>query len=120
MPRDIRHDEKKIAELLGDFLRSRRARFAGFVRGPRQTLGYARTVLRRREPRHLGHNPLGGWMVLALFAWIGALALTGWLYTTDRYWADETVEWLHELLAWSLIGLVANGTKIGHDALRFR
>lgn len=85
----------------------RYARFADFVRGPGATCRYARLLLAAREPRHLGHNPLGGWMVLALFAWIGALALTGWLYTTDRYWADETVEWLHELLAWSLIGLVA-------------
>lgn len=36
--------------------------------------------------------------MLALFAWIGGLALT---------WGDETVERVHELLAWSLIGLIA-------------
>ena len=27
-----------------------------------------------------------------LFACVGGLALTGWLYTTDRFWGDETVE----------------------------
>ena len=85
----------------------RHARFADFVRGPAATWRYARHALGALEPRHLGHNPLGGWMVLALFAWIGGLALTGWLYTTDRYWGDETVERVHELFAWSLIGLVA-------------
>ena len=84
----------------------RHARFSDFVRGPAATWRYARGVLAAREPRHLGHNPLGGWMALTLFTWIGALALTGWLYTTDRYWGDETVEWVHEWLAWSLIGLV--------------
>jgi cytochrome b len=71
------------------------------------TLRYARRTLAGTEPRHVGHNPLGGWMVLALFAWIAGLALTGWLYTTDRFWGDETVERIHEAVAWSLLGLVA-------------
>ena len=85
----------------------RHARFADFVRGPATTWRYARRALAAREPRHLGHNPLGGWMVLTLFAWIVAIALTGWLYTTDRFWGDETVERVHEWLACSLLGLVA-------------
>jgi cytochrome b len=75
------------------------------VRGPRATLAYARRVLAGREPRHLGHNPLGGWMVLALFACILGLALTGWLYTTDRFWGDETVERVHVALAWTMLAL---------------
>jgi len=84
----------------------RYARFAQFVRGPRRTWAYARRVLAAREPRHLGHNPLGAWMILALFACVGALALTGWLYTTDRFWGDETVERIHVALAWTLLSLV--------------
>ena len=83
----------------------RYARFAQFVRGPRATLAYARQVLAGREPRHLGHNPLGAVMVLALFACIVGLALTGWLYTTDRFWGDETVERVHVALAWAGLAL---------------
>ena len=45
-------------------------------------------------------------MVLLLWAWVLGLALTGWLYTTDRFFGDETVEWLHDALAWSLLPLV--------------
>ncbi|MES2992865.1 MAG: cytochrome b/b6 domain-containing protein [Pseudomonadota bacterium] len=82
------------------------ARFAQFVRGPRAAWRYARAVAARREPRHLGHNPLGAWMVLALMACVAGLALTGWLYTTDAYWGDETVEAVHLALAWGLLGLV--------------
>src|SRR5205823_7890320 len=37
------------------------ARFANFVRGPRSTLAYAALLVQGREPRYLGHNPLGGW-----------------------------------------------------------
>ena len=41
-----------------------------------------------------------------LFACIGGLALTGWLYTTDRFWGDETVERIHVALAWTGLALV--------------
>ena len=43
---------------------SRYARFAQFVRPPRATLAYAHATLHKREPRFIGHNPLGGWMVV--------------------------------------------------------
>jgi cytochrome b len=83
------------------------ARFAQFVRGPRAALRYARDVAARREPRFIGHNPLGGWMVVALMLCVIGLALTGWLYTTDAFFGDETVERVHLALAWTLLGLVA-------------
>ncbi len=82
------------------------ARFAQFVRGPRATLRYALALARHREPRYLGHNPLGGWMVVALMACIAGLALSGWLYTTDAFWGDASVEAVHRALAWALLGLV--------------
>ncbi len=46
-------------------------------------------------------------MVLALLLCVAALALTGWLYTTDALWGDETVETVHVALAWGLLGLIA-------------
>jgi hypothetical protein len=52
-------------------------------------------------------NPLGGAMVIALFICVAALALTGWLYTTDRFFGDEVVEIVHETLAWTLVALAA-------------
>src|SRR4051794_36205547 len=57
-----------------------RARFAGFVRGPVATLTYAKLAGRGREPRYVGHNPLGGWMVVALLANAALAGLSGWLY----------------------------------------
>jgi cytochrome b len=86
--------------------RARHARFGAFVKAPRATWAYLREVLASREPRHLGHNPLGGWMIVALLATVIALAVTGWLYTTDAFWGDETVERIHTALAWWLLGLV--------------
>lgn len=92
--------------LLWGFGGSHYARFRQFVRGPRATLAYARAVLRRQDARHIGHNPLGAWMVLALLACLGATTASGWLQTTDRYWGSETLEWVHTDLAWAALGLI--------------
>lgn len=71
------------------------ARFSRFVRGPAATLAYARALRRGRDRRHPGHNPLGAWMVVALLALVLLTGVSGWLYTTDRYWGVEWVETLH-------------------------
>ena len=83
------------------------ARFTQFVRGPAVTLSYLRRVFARSEPRTLGHNPLGGWMIVALLLCVAALAFTGWLYTTDMFWGSEAVEDVHRTLAWTLLALVS-------------
>ena len=74
------------------------ARFVSFVASPASTLRYARQMITRSEPRHLGHNPLGGWMIVALLGTITAVCITGWLYTTDRFWGIEWVETTHSKL----------------------
>lgn len=89
------------------FAGPRRARFASFVRRPHDTLPYARSVLACSEPRYVGHNPLGGWMIVTLIAAIAAVDLTGVLYTTDRYWGVAWVEDLHETISDVLFGLIA-------------
>lgn len=55
------------------------ARFASFVSGPRAVLAYARG--RRARPL-LGHNPIGGWSVVALLSLI-ALEVAAGLFTQD-------------------------------------
>lgn len=84
----------------------RRERFAHFVAGVRTTLAYALKVLALREPRYLGHNPLGAWMIVALLSLALATSLTGWLFTTNTFWGVKWLEELHEGLANFLIVLV--------------
>ncbi len=80
-------------------------RFGSFIRGPAVTWGYARALRRGREPRHLGHNPLGGWMILALLLAVSVAAGSGALYATDRYWGDDTVYAVHRAAGWLLAAL---------------
>ena len=93
--------------LVWGFAGSRHARFADFVQSPSATLAYARQVAAGSEPRHVGHNPLGGWMILALLLVAALTGLSGWLYTTDAYWGVEWVEEVHEVLAEGLLVLIA-------------
>lgn len=86
---------------------TRHARFAAFVGSPRAVWAYAVAVGRHAEARYVGHNPLGGWMIVALLATVAGVGVTGWMYTLDAFWGLEWLEWTHRLLAWSLVGLIA-------------
>jgi cytochrome b len=86
---------------------SRYARFSHFVRRPRVTLHYGARVLHGTAPRHIGHNPLGGWMTVALLIAVGLTGLTGWLYTTPQYWGVEWMEDTHNAMAIAVLLLAA-------------
>lgn len=83
------------------------ARFSQFVRNSTDTLHYLRQVLRGTAPRYLGHNPLGGWMVLALLLCVALLGITGWALNTDLLWGYAWPVRVHQALGWTLLGLIA-------------
>jgi len=89
------------------------ARFSSFVRGPATIRRYL-----RGQWHGLGHNPLGGWSVLALIGLFGFQAGTG-LFATDDIafngplytavssdWSERLSSW-HRMTEWGLYGLVA-------------
>jgi len=73
--------------LLWAFFGSETARFSTFLASPRAAARYLPRVIRREADRQIGHNPVGGWMVLLLFALLLAEALTGIYVANDV--ADE-------------------------------
>lgn len=93
--------------LVWGFVGSRHARFADFIRTPRTVLAFLRDTARLRAPRHLGHNPAGGAMVVALLAAISIISATGYMMTTDAYWGVGWVEEVHEVAVFATLGLVA-------------
>ena len=98
-----------LARLLWGFVGRGPARFSSFLRSPRATWSYARQLAAGHEPRYIGHNPLGAWMVVALLAVTAALSISGMLYVGDWLWGYEWLWLLHVWLAWLLMSLV-----IGH------
>lgn len=59
------------------FIGTRHARFGDFVYGPRAILAYVKELLLFRPKRYLGHNPLGGAMVVLMLVTLLATGLTG-------------------------------------------
>jgi cytochrome b len=68
--------------LLWGFVGGQYARFSSFLRGVGPTLEYARKLRDNAAPRYLGHNPLGGWMIVALLAMLALQGITG-LFASD-------------------------------------
>jgi cytochrome b len=85
---------------------TRYARFAHFVRSPRAVIGYLAAIASGREARHVGHNPAGGAMIVALILGILTTSVSGWMMTTDAYFGDDTVQLVHSGAAHAVLALV--------------
>jgi cytochrome b len=91
--------------LLWGFVGGEYARFGNFLHGMGPTLEYARALRANAAPRYLGHNPLGGWMIVALLATLALQGVTGLFASDDvmtsgplRYWVpDQIAEAMTEL-----------------------
>ncbi len=71
-----------IFRVLWGFVGPRNVRFSQFVKGPTAILRYL------RDPRRMaGHNPLGGWSVLALLLAVGIQVTTG-LFASDGIFTE--------------------------------
>ena len=88
------------------FTGTRHARFSDFVATPGTILAYLGGTLRGGGKRHLGHNPAGGAMILALLGLCGALGVTGWLQNTTWFFGSETLNTIHWAIAWFTVGII--------------
>jgi len=66
-----------LFRILWGIVGTKHARFTDFVFGWSTTLAYARSLVTLRPKHYLGHNPLGGWMVVALLATLLLLSWSG-------------------------------------------
>ena len=94
------------------------ARFASFVHGPSALIAHLKALREGRAHRHVGHNPLGGAMILALIGTVLLLALTGTAGLGGALKSGPLAGWLphavgapmlelHEALAFGLMLLIA-------------
>jgi len=71
-----------IFRVLWGFVGSTHAHFASFLAGPAATWRFAKRLFSRQAVPQVGHNPLGGWMVMALVICLGLQAGSG-LFAND-------------------------------------
>ncbi|SMC20980.1 Cytochrome b [Andreprevotia lacus DSM 23236] len=96
-----------VLRVLWGFVGTRHARFSDWFPTPARLLAYLRALRAGNAPRHLGHNPAGAVMMLALWLLVLALVCTGWLLTTDAWYGTEWLQDLHGGIAYTLLGAVA-------------
>jgi cytochrome b len=93
-----------VFRLLWGVVGTRHARFADFVRGPAAVGRYLRSLLQRQPEHHAGHNPAGGWAILALLVLAALATASGWAAYADV--GGEWMEEAHELAASLMLGIV--------------
>jgi cytochrome b len=87
------------------FVGTRHARFADFFPTPARLRAHLTALKAGQADHHVGHNPLGALMMLALMALVFGLGVTGFLQTTDAYWGEAWLQDLHALIASTLIAM---------------
>jgi cytochrome b len=110
-----------LLRVVWGFAGSPHARFADFVVGPRALAAYLGAVLRAREPRHLGHNPAGGAMIVVLLILLAALCVTGVVLDTPRFRDDSDFKEVHDLLTdVALVCIALHLVGVAHASWRHR
>jgi cytochrome b len=66
-----------IFRVLWGFVGSKYARFSDFIYPPKQVIQYIQGMVAGKPEHYLGHNPLGGWMTVALLAGLLVVSVTG-------------------------------------------
>jgi cytochrome b len=108
-----------IFRLAWGFVGSRTARFSSFVKDPATVLAHVATVLKKKtEDPYLGHNPLGGWSIVAMLLVMFVQVATG-LFANDDIltegplyvWVSKETSnmltWVHLINRFVLVALIA-------------
>jgi cytochrome b len=66
-----------VFRVLWGFAGGSTSRLSAFITWPWRALGYGMDMVRGRERHFLGHNPLGTWMIIAVFSVVFAQAFIG-------------------------------------------
>lgn len=93
-----------LLRLVWGFAGSRYARFSSFVAGPRRVAAYLRSLVAGAPHRSAGHNPAGGWAILALIGLAVGVVATGLAVNADV--APRVLDDVHEALATAMLVVV--------------
>ncbi len=98
---------------------TRHARFTDFLPSVSGALSQLRDMATGRVRHHIGHSPLGAWMIWNLLLGIAAISLTGWMMTTNAFWGVDWVEEMHEaLVLWVGLSALVHVAAVVVESLR--
>lgn len=91
-----------VLRIAWGFIGTRHARLGALFFSPWALVEYLWGALSGRGKRFVGHNPGAAYAILAMFALVLGLAVTGIMMARG----NESVEDIHELMAWSMLVVV--------------
>ncbi|MBW8184473.1 cytochrome b/b6 domain-containing protein [Shewanella nanhaiensis] len=107
-----------VFRLIWGVVGSDTSRFSHFIKHPKAVLDYMKLTKEHGVSSSIGHNPLGGYMVIALIMLVSAQLTTG-LFATDEIFTEgplyslvssETgslMSWLHKKIFYVMLGFAS-------------
>jgi cytochrome b len=83
-----------LFRIVWGFVGSRESRFVTFIQGLGAVIRYATKLLRRGTPHYLGHNPLGGWSIIAMLFTLLVQAAPGLFANDDIVTEGPLFDWV--------------------------
>jgi cytochrome b len=111
-----------VFRIIWGFVGSSYARFSDFIYSPGKTFKYAFEVMKAAPSRYVGHNPLGGWMIMLMIVVIAVTVVTG-IMGPVQHDMEEIHEFLGEniiliLVALHILGVVADSIMTKENLAR--
>ena len=103
--------------IIWGFMGSQFSKFRNFSLSPAAVLQHLRAIRRNMQTEHLGHNPVGAWMIVILILVLSLLVLTGLLVSGGQenlgplasvitFQVGAIAGNAHEIAAWVLVAAI--------------
>ena len=102
-----------LFRLIWGLIGTKYARFSQFLSGPVSVIKYAQSLPDKNAKAHTGHNPLGGWAVIAMLLLVAVQAVSG-LFLTDDVFLDGPY---HHLVGETVLDIAEAVHHTGFDIL---
>ena len=107
--------------IIWGFVGTKYARFGSFPPSASAASGQLTDIATGRKREHIGHTPLGAWMIYNLLLAIIVISASGYLMTTDMFWGVEWPEEVHELaVAWAEVSIIMHVLAVIFESVRLR
>lgn len=108
-----------LLRLVWGFVGTHYARFSSFPPSVSGAVEQVADIARGRRRIHLGHTPLGAWMIYNLLFAMLVIGVSGYLMTTDAFWGVEWPEELHEFaVTWAEISVLLHIAAVFFESRR--
>ena len=110
-----------LIRIIWGFVGTKYAKFNSFCPSSSAASGHLTDIATGRKREHIGHTPLGAWMIYNLLLAIIVISASGYLMTTGMFSGVEWPEEVHEVaVAWAEVSIVLHVLAVIFESVRLR